>query len=271
MLSKKQILYDGAFKFTSVSTDVSVEDFAIRILEEMGGFDPLDASEYVVKFIKRITNDLGIQNDELSRRGITPIGIISGKRISWTSPNPMHRKVWLLRPIFLEIIDRLPDEQFEAICCLCVDIIGGKVWRTKNKGDGNVDLYGIVQGMVGNHLFGAANKLKIVGQCKNYDHSENVTNFDSHLQAMHNVRHLANRVLSNIPNEFIRESGPLCGWYICKGGFQSGVYEEARKHGVILSDKYDIVEILTQLELKGIASTRTRCFTNLYRELKRFL
>lgn len=269
--SKKQILYDGAFKISVQGSDISITDFAARILQEIGGIASSEASHYASKFEKSILNNFNKQNDDLRRRGIATIGNISGSRISWTGASPIQSMIWEIRPILLNIIESLNDEKFEALCCVCISLIGGKSWRTRSKGDGNVDLYGVVKSNMNNHIFGHANKFKIVGQCKNYSHPESVTNFESFFRALDNVKFRAERVLNEIPNEFIREDGPIFGWYICRDGFQSGIYDEARKHGVVLSDKYDLVEILTMLDLFGISSLKTKCSLSIAKEIKKYI
>lgn len=269
--SKKQILYDGAFKITFPGSDISITDYAARILHQVGRIPSTEATEYASKFEKSILNNFKKQNDDLIRRGITSIGNISGTRISWNVSSPIQNMIWEIRPIYLNIIESLTDEKFEALCCVCLSVIGGKAWRTKTKGDGNVDLYSIVKANMNNHLFGHANKFKIVGQCKNYNHPESITNFESFFRALDNVKFRAPRVINEIPNEFIREDGPIFGWYICRDGFQSGIFEESRRHGVVLSDKYDLVEIIVMLELHGVSSLKTKCHLNLAREIRKYV
>jgi hypothetical protein len=270
--SNKQIIYQGAFLYDKISHEISITEFAYDILIENGGLTPQIASEYVTKYKRPISNNVQRQNDELLNRGITIIGEINvGERISWDVGNYKTQLVWKMRPLFLKIIDSLPDDKFEALCCFCLNLMGGKVWRTKNKGDGNVDLYGIANTAMDNHIFGKNSKLRIVGQCKNYGHQEAVTSFEAFLQTMNNVRHLSSRITGEMPNEFSRENGPIFGWYVCKDGFQSGVLEEARKHGVVLSDKYDLAEILVALNLKGISSFKTSLKLNLYQGIRMFL
>jgi hypothetical protein len=270
-LSKKQILYDGAFKIVDSGKEISISEFTFRILTEIGGISRAESAEYISKFERSILNNLKKQNDELQRRGISIVGNIIGNRISWISASPMQKVLWEIRPIYLKIIESLSDEKFEALCCVCINLIGGQAWRTKNKGDGNVDLYGIVKTKMDNHIFGESNKFRIVGQCKNYSHPESITNFEAFFRALENVKFQAPRVSKEIPNEFIRENGPIFGWYICKDGFQSGIHDEARRHGVVISDKYDLVEIMLKLELHGISSLKSRCHLNLTREIKKFI
>jgi hypothetical protein len=270
-LSKKQVLYDGAFKIVVTGSEISITDYAVRILQEVGGISSSEATDYASKFEKSILNNFKKQNDDLSKRGITTIGNISGSRISWIAASPVQNFIWEIRPIYLKIIESLSDEKFEALCCVCLTLIGGKSWRTKTKGDGNVDLYSVVKTNMNNHLFGHANKFKIVGQCKNYNHPESITNFESFFRALDNVKFRTPRVINEIPNEFIREDGPIFGWYICRDGFQSGIFDEARRHGVVLSDKYDLVEILTMLELRGVSSLKTKCHLSIAKEIKKYI
>ncbi|RYF21804.1 MAG: hypothetical protein EOO42_09940 [Flavobacteriales bacterium] len=272
MSSNRKLICDGAFKITEIGKDISLDEWAYRILTEIGGIGNTPASEYVSKFHKSICNHLLLQNDELKRKGITITGEINSGRVYWTNSNPIQHAIWQLRPIYLGLIEKLSDDQFEGLCCLAMSLIGGKAWKTKSKGDGNVDFYATANSTMNNHIFGKANKFRIVGQCKNYSHQESVTNFESFFRAVDNVKFHATRVVSEIPNEFIRENGPIIGWYICKEGFQNGVFDEARKHGVVLSDKYDLAEILVKLSLNGISkSISTLCHLNLMKNIAVYL
>jgi len=253
-MSNKQIIYDGAFRFKDISKSITLTDFAYRILTEFGGIDSQQASEYVSKYQKSIRNNFNQQNDILQRRGITGIGNITFDTISWNSSSVSEQSVWKIRPYCLEIIENLNDTKFESLCCNVFELMGGQAWRTKTKGDGNVDLYGIASTKMNNHIFGINSKFRVVGQCKNYSHRESITNFESFYHALNNVKFLNQRVSSEIPNEFTRQHGAILGWYICKDGFQSGIHMDAKNQGIILSDKYDLVEVLTKMKLDGLSS-----------------
>ena len=270
--SNKQIIYEGVFRNKAINNDIAISELAYNVLIDYGSLNSAEAAEYVSKFSKSIANNIKKQNDELKIRGITPIGqIIPGNRISWNTTNEIQKNIWVARPILLDFIENLTDERFEALCCLVVEIIGGKAWRTRNKGDGNVDLYGTICSRLNNHIFGINTHLKVVGQCKNYSHKESITNFESFYRALDNVKFLSPRVFKEIPNDFNRDKGPIIGWYVCKDGFQSGIHTDAHNHGIILSDKYDLIEILVHLKLIGISSLESRIRLNLSKKIRKYL
>lgn len=270
-MNKKQIIMDGAFKFVDLNRTYSIEEFAAIILEKIGGVNNLEALSYAEKFQKSIANNLKELNDSLVRKGLTPIGIfLPGNRISWNSSNENYLQVWKLRPILLDFIESLNDDDFECICCCAITQLGGSAWKTKSRGDGNVDLYGLLTSRTDNHVFGKSNKLKIVGQCKNYGHKEEITKFESFHQALSNVKFRAQRVINEVPAEFLRERGVIIGWYVCRDGFQGGVYKDAQQHGVILSDKYDLVEILSKIEFQGLSRIETKVKLNLLNLMRKY-
>ena len=270
--SIKQIIYEGVFRNQTVSNEITISELAYNVLIDYGNLATTEAAEYVSKFSISIANNLKKQNDELKKRGITPIGLIlPGNRISWNTTNQNQKDIWLIRPILLDFIDNLTDEKFESLCCLVIEIIGGKAWRTKNKGDGNVDLYGTIFSNLNNHIFGLNHRLKVVGQCKNYNHKESITNYESFYRALDNVKFLSQRVFKEMPNDFNREKGPIIGWYVCKDGFQSGIHIDAHNHGIILSDKYDLIEILVHLKLIGISSFKSRVKLNLSNQIRKYI
>lgn len=269
--SKKQIILDGAYRFTDNSRDYSIQEFATLLLERYGGMSNVDATIYAEKFKNSISNNLKELNDELKRKGITILGNIQpGNRISWNTNNPEIKNIWMLRPVLLEFIESLDDDDFECLCCSIIELLGGEAWKTKTRGDGNVDLYGILTSRTDNHIFGKSNLIKIVGQCKNYGHKEEITKFESFHQALSNVRFRASRVINEVPHKFLRERGVIIGWYICRDGFQGGVYSDAQQHGVILSDKYDLVEVLAKMKLQGISTLPTMVRLNLRSMMRKY-
>ncbi|WP_232826568.1 restriction endonuclease [Lewinella sp. IMCC34183] len=269
-LSNKQVIIDGAYKFADFSREYSIEEYASKLLQKYGSIPPIDADRYSNKFKRSIANYLKELNDNLNRSGKAKIGtILPGNRISWSISTDYEKLIWRNRPIILEIIEKLSDDEFESLCCTVISSMGGKAWKTKSKGDGNVDLYGILSTNEQNHVFGKSTKLRIVGQCKNYAHKEVITQYESFYQALSNVRFRAGRVISEIPADFLTSKGPIVGWYVCKDGFQSGIYDDAQQHGIILSDKYDLAEILCGINLEGISSHRLKvklCLMKLVRK-----
>lgn len=61
---------------------------------------------------------------------------------------------------------------------------------------------------------------------------------------MQNVRHLSERVRRHIPTWFHDSRGPIIGWIMSHSGYQTGAADEAKNHGIIISDTLDLAELI---------------------------
>jgi hypothetical protein len=149
------------------------------------------------------------------------------------------------RPYILRSLDGMSDRDYERSVCAVLEFIGTThVHLTPHGNEGGVDFYALLNCDVRTHIFGQAERgLRLVGQVKKYGHRETITNFNSFITTLSNVRHFHEKVKSQMPGWFIRGTGPIIGWYICHMGFQSGVIDTARQQGIILSDSLDLSQM----------------------------
>lgn len=153
------------------------------------------------------------------------------------------------RPAILRALDAVSDREYEAISGEVCKHIGLRDPQhyvlTPPGNEGGIDFVAAVEVPSSCHLFsGAGRELRIVGQCKKYSSKVQVDRVETFLQTMQNVRHRAARVAKHLPAWFDSSQGPILGWIIGHSGFQSGCHDEARNHGVIISDSIDLANIL---------------------------
>ncbi len=150
------------------------------------------------------------------------------------------------RSSILQSIDMLSDRQYEALACVTCGAIGADVhYLTPAGNEGGIDFVALLKLNASNHLFsGPGTEMRIVGQCKKYRSSVSVDRLEQFLHVMQNVRHRASRVREQLPAWFEDAKGPIVGWVISHTGFQSGASDEAKKHGIIVSDSLDLTQLL---------------------------
>lgn len=264
-----QIIKSHSYSNAKINSSVKLESFAHEILVMHGAIDHLEAERYCTKNIKLIRNKFAQLIDEDKRRGVTPPLILdSGYNCLWYPQSSYQEVVWSYRNSLLRKLTNISDDSFEALCCFLIECMGGKAYKTKSKGDGGVDGYGLLTSLMSNHIFGQKKHLKIVGQFKNYDHKEVINNFESFIQTLNNVRHMSARVTSEMPSFFSSAKGPIVGWYVCKSGFQQQVYDQAKWHGIILSDLIDIVEILCNIDVCEFGNRETKLLLKVFTSIK---
>lgn len=151
----------------------------------------------------------------------------------------------LARPFLLKEIDKLTDREYEAMACLACQILEATNFELTPPGnEGGIDFFAVLPVTTRSHIFSAPGKeIRIVGQCKKYKSPVQSGSVSEFVQTVQNVRYRSPRVLKHLPSWFQDANGPIIGWEISHSGFQSGASDEAKAHGIIVSDTLDIAEL----------------------------
>jgi hypothetical protein len=267
-----QIIKSQAYANSKINQSAKLESYVHELLVKHGAVEPLDAERYCTKNIKRIRNRFAQLIDEDKKRGVTPPLVLdSGYNCQWYPQHAKQEAAWTYRNSLLRKLALIDDDSFEALCCYAIECMGGKSYKTKSKSDGGVDGYALLTNLLDNHIFGQKKHLKIVGQFKNYDHKEAITSFESFIQTLNNVRHMSSRVTGEMPSFFSSAQGPIIGWYVCKSGFQKQVYDQAKWHGIILSDLVDLVEVLCNISVYPFGDRKTKLLLKVFSSMKAYI
>lgn len=221
--------------------------------------DPADAAAFADQHLTKYRNWLVQEADQHRSRGLVAyFAGLSTNAFSFSCPcealcaSSQADDVSLgtraiARPKLLQAIDLLSDREYEALACVAADALSAKnSLLTPAGNEGGIDFLVSLPIGVSSHIFSAPGSgLRIVGQSKKYASPLAVDRLDQFLQTMHNVRHRDSRVRAHIPAWFDQASGPIVGWIISHSGFQSGTADEAKKHGVVLSDSLDVTELIS--------------------------
>ena len=152
----------------------------------------------------------------------------------------------LSRPAILRKIDALTNREYEALACIVCESIGStKTHITPPGNEGGIDFFATLSTNNSSHIFSSiGTEVRIIGQCKKYVTPVTVDKLEQFITTLQNVRHRSERVRKHIPGWFDDSRGPIIGWIIAHSGFQAGASDEAKNHGIIVSDSLDLAEAL---------------------------
>lgn len=151
------------------------------------------------------------------------------------------------RPSILRQLDTLNDREYEAMACVACNAIGARFQvLTPSGNEGGIDFIATLPMKNSCHIFSAiGSELRIIGQCKKYQTPVTVDRLDQFIQTMNNVRYRNERVRKHLPSWFEEARGPIIGWIVAHAGYQTGASDQAKAHGIILSDTIDMTELFS--------------------------
>lgn len=229
------------------------------LVETELGKSSIDAQAFAQANAKRYWNWFIEALDDQQVRGIRPYFTVAGGgtyafshtalalQSSSDTDEQVAGRLAMTRPYILRQLDALSDRQYEAMACVACQVIGARFQILTPPGnEGGIDFLATISVKGSCHVFSAVGaELRIVGQCKKYQTPVAVDRVEQFLQTMNNVRHRSERVRKHLPVWFEEAGGPIVGWIIGHSGFQTGAADEAKKHGLILSDSIDMTELFS--------------------------
>ncbi|MGP8438932.1 restriction endonuclease [Paraburkholderia fungorum] len=227
------------------------------------GKDRPQAETYADANLRRFWNWLKEAIDDHRRRNLSPYFVIPQPSSFALACGAQHLSQFAdpesqvagrysrLRPHLLRQIDRLSDRQYEALAGIaCRSLGASNFYLTPAGNEGGVDFFATLAiSKSDNAPSSLGHELRVVGQCKKYKTPVPVDRVEGFLQTMSNIRHRSARVASHIPTWFNESNAPIVGWIISHQGFQSGSSDEAKQHGLFLSDSVDLAEILSRCKI----------------------
>lgn len=219
----------------------------------------LEAEAFAQANLRKYWNWLGQEIDNHKWRGLVPFfspvgagvhAITSPCHSMATSADPDERlrgEFARSRPLMLRNVDTLTHRQYEALACVACSAIGSaRTFLTPPGNEGGIDFFATLSLQTSTHVLSASGtEFRIIGQCKKYASPVAVDKMEQFITTIQNVRHRSPRVVAHIPAWFDDSRGPIIGWMMSHTGFQSGTADEAKNHGIVLSDTLDIVELLS--------------------------
>lgn len=217
-----------------------------------------DADAFADANLRKYWNWLRKEADTHAARGLTPFfsfasggahSISSACHALTASPDAecqLRGTRALSRPFVLRQIDAMTDREYEALACVVCSAIGSpKTHLTPPGNEGGIDFFATLSIKTRTHVLSAAGaEVRIVGQCKKYASPVAVDKLEQFITTMQNVRHRSERVRRHIPTWFDESHGPIVGWIMSHSGFQTGAADEAKNHGIVLSDTLDLAELI---------------------------
>ncbi len=256
MSEKKKLL--AAFLREEINAgNIDFRHTLSTLAETILGRSRLEADAFADANLKKYWNWLAKEIDSHTIRGLVPffslatgggyfISSISHELSS--SSNYAEKRIGALslsRPAILRQIDKMTDREYEALACVVCSTIGSaRTQLTPPGNEGGIDFFATLSVKNSSHIFSATGtEIRVVGQCKKYTSPVTVDKLDQFITTLQNVRHRSERVRRHIPAWFDESRGPIVGWVMSHSGFQTGAADEAKNHGIILSDTLDLAEV----------------------------
>lgn len=257
-MSEKKDLLAALHRTELPSGNIDFRALLSRLAESALGKARSDADAFADVNLRKYWNWLARELDDHTARGLTPFftqasggvfAISSACHALAASSNAQERlrgTLAMSRPFVLRQIDAMTDREYEALACVSCEAIGsGRTLLTPPGNEGGIDFFATLSISTRTHVLSAAGaEIRIVGQCKKYGSPVAVDKLEQFITTMQNVRHRSERVRRHIPAWFDQARGPIIGWVMAHSGFQTGAADEAKNHGIILSDSLDLAELV---------------------------
>lgn len=257
-MSEKKELLAALYRTEIGAGNIDFRQTLSFLAESVLGKQRADADTFADANIKKYWNWLKKGADAHAARGLTPFfslgsrgvySISSACHALVSSPDAdcqLRGTLALSRPFVLRQIDAMTDREYEALACVACSAIGSlRTQLTPPGNEGGIDFFATLSIKTRTHVLSAAGtEIRIVGQCKKYASPVAVDKLEQFITTMQNVRHRSERVRRHIPTWFDESRGPIFGWIMAHSGFQIGAADEAKNHGIVLSDTLDLAELI---------------------------
>lgn len=257
-MSEKKNLLAALYRTEFGAGNIDFRQTLSTLAESALGKTRADADAFADTNIKKYWNWLGKEADTHAVRGLTPFfSLASGGIYSISSACHalvssadancrLRGTLALSRPLVLRQIDAMTDREYEALACVACSAIGSlRTHLTPPGNEGGIDFFATLSIKTRTHVLSAAGtEIRIVGQCKKYALPVGVDKLEQFITTMQNVRHRSERVRRHIPTWFDESRGPILGWVMSHSAFQTGAADEAKNHGIVLSDTLDLAELV---------------------------
>lgn len=217
-----------------------------------------DLESYYDSNCKRLWNSVKKKQQILfEEKGITPIFDVrdDAQRIVCSHINNKmsetgDKKYYYLksRPYIFNEIESLNARQYEALSVLVCELLSANhTCLTPQGNEAGIDFIATIKfSELSHYLLGINGPVRIIGQCKKYSSPVQVDKIKEFNSTMADVYHLTSKMRSLIPSWFLNSKGPIIGWIISHSGFQSGAIDRGKNNGYVLSDSFDLAEILAK-------------------------
>lgn len=258
-MANSQLIVNWFYEHVFDSELIDFDDHIVSAVQECFNKDPIDAELYVTGNHNSLWENLRRRIADDKHRGIYPtfdVALDGVYRLIWYPnyfpPGVRNRDRWhrlriRSRSRILNEIKKLKPPQYEALSVLACKLSGAAHCHlTQYGGDAGVDFFAVIPSLGRSHVFsGGGGTIRIVGQSKKYNDRVPRREIVQFAETLNDVRHVGRNVKEQIPSWFLRERGPIIGWFVAHSGLQSGAVDYANDNGIIHSDSRDIAEIVT--------------------------
>lgn len=235
----------------------SLLDQIIIVLRDRLGIDPILAEKKAESRLGRYANLLRERIENDAERGVAAYVQLEpgGTKINWNhiilsgldNRSKRMNKIRLLRrPGIVRQIRAMSPDQFENIFKIFDKYCNVQKYAITQRSDEfGVDSVAVVENFSSFGLF-LPNTIshKLVVQSKKYQSAITRDKIQVLNDTLNLIRTRSANVIRHIPTWFWAADGTISGWLIADKGFQSGTVEYAKDNGILLTDIYDLANII---------------------------
>jgi hypothetical protein len=246
------------FRRTYQKRLLKVDEAVSLVAPNVLGSDQIKADWYAERNKRRVWKKLVDRIDDERGKGLYPtFTIVDTDRyqVAWfpklresDDSSLKQKKIRLThRGRILDHLDSVTSRDYEAIGCVVCMLSGATKWHLTDLGNEyGIDFLALLPAYGKHHLFPhACKQVRIVGQSKKWGDPIKRDQVGLLADTLNNIRYKNKDIHEKVlPHWFISAKGLLVGCMIAHSGSQSGGYERAHDHGIIMADSRDIAEII---------------------------
>jgi hypothetical protein len=257
-MSNRSEITRRIFRRTYKKRLLRIDEAVSLVAPPILGCNQIEADSYAERNKRYIWQGLVKRIDEERDKGLHPtFTIIDTDRyeFAWfpslrTGDDSLlkQKKIRLAsRGKVLDYLDTVSDRKYEAIGCVICTLAGATKWHLTDLGNEfGIDFLALLPAYGSGHLFPHAHKqIRLVGQSKKWGTPIKRDQVDLLAGTLDDIRRRNKDIFAKVlPHWFASAKGLLVGCMIAHSGAQSGGYERAHEHGIIMADSRDIAEIV---------------------------
>jgi hypothetical protein len=237
---------------------VRLEEAIAPLASSLLGYDQSAAEAFAKSRERRIWNQVIKIVDEENRKGLYPtFEILDPSRfeLSWFAAGKAtdSKRVRLMkmrlahRGEILDVIDGVAAREYEALGCVICRFAGASKWYlTPANSDWGIDFLALVPAFGRSHIFPLRGRqIRVVGQSKKWADPVPREKLELLVNKAEDIRRRNSELLSILPDWFISADGPIVGCMLSHRGAQSGAWDYAQSHGVVIANSRDLAEIVS--------------------------
>ena len=258
-MTSSQAIIDWYFEQEFDRSWLDFDDHLVSAIQHSSTVSQMDAERYATSNSDRLWNEFRLRIESERQRGLYPTfsEVAAGvKRLFWfpmffppeLAKADRHIRSRIRSRIHItKSIRSLSPVEYEALSILACKLSGASHYcLTPPADEFGIDFFALIPSIGKSRLLGGGmGPVRIVGQSKKHIAQVKRGSLQQFVTTLGSVRERSEDVKDLMPSWFLKQRGPIVGWFVAHNGLQSGAVDYANGRGIIHSDSRDLAEIIT--------------------------